>query len=238
MNAVTKRSSVSFIVLALNEAEKIEQTVETVLEAVAASTVAAHELILVDDGSTDKTGEIMDCIADSHDHIHVVHNEQNLGFGAAYLRGVEVSTREYVMIIAGDNIMPQSSITSILDSLGPTDLVLPFMTDSSFRDPVRRYGSWFFTQLINLISGHRIRYYNGMVARRRFFSDIQIQATGYSLQAECVIKFLRAGATYREIGVICGHATAPNSSSKALRFKNLKNLMRSLVGLYLEVLKK
>jgi len=237
MNPEEGRLSVSFIVLALNEAEMIERTVEMVIAAVAASSLLAHELILVDDGSTDRTGEIMDRIAVRLENIRVIHNESNLGFGGAYLRGVEVATQEYVMIIAGDNIMPIHSITAILDSLGSTDIVLPFMTDDSLREPLRRYGSWTFTRLINLISGYHVSYYNAMVVRRRLFARIRINATGYSLQAECVVKFFLTGATYSEIGVAFGHSNrllAP--SSKALQVRNLTNLIYSLTELIISIL--
>lgn len=227
--------SISFLVLALNEAVKIEETVKTVLKAAAASTIETYELVLVNDGSNDTTGEIMDRIAGCHDHIHVVHNHRNLGFGAAYLRGVEVATQEYVMIIAGDNIMPASSITAIIDQLGSTDIVLPYMIDANSREVMRRCGSWLFTQLVNLISGNKIRYYNGMVVRKSLFTGVNILATGYSLQAETVIKFLRGGATYSEIGVVCGHASAGKASSKALRLSNLANLLRSLLHLFSEI---
>ena len=232
MNTFNKTAS--FVIPALNEAANINQTFITVSNAVSSSKLENYEIIFVDDGSSDGTGEIMDELASHSSCVRVIHNERNLGFGAAYLKGIKLAEQEYVMIIAGDNIMPATSITAILNSMGTTDIILPYMTDDNHREPVRRYGSRFFTQLVNLISGHNIHYYNGMVARRALFMNAEIRATGYSLQAECVIKFLRDGATYNEIGVVCGHETSGKTSSKALQLKNLFNLFQSLLQLFLE----
>jgi len=225
--------TLSFIVLALNEDGHIEKTFETVLGAAAGSRLSDFEVVLVDDGSTDRTGEIMDRLSQTGDNISVIHNPKNLGIGAAYLNGVKSATKEYIMIIAGDNIMPMESITRIVDMAGTTDMVLPYMTDDKFREPLRRYGSSGFTSLINFMSGHKIRYYNGMVVRRELFQGETIISTGYSLMAECVLKFLKKGATYLEIGVPHGYPLASKSNSKALRFNNLLNLVGSLYRIHL-----
>jgi hypothetical protein len=74
-----------------------------------------------------------------------------------------------------------------------------------------------------------------MVARRILFDGVLISATGYSLQAECVLKFLKKGATYLEIGVDYGHRQAKFATSHALRWKNLKNLVISLTKLIAEL---
>lgn len=227
--------TVSFIVLALNEALNIDRTVKTVVDAVADSSVEDWEMILVNDGSNDGTGDIMDRIALTNHRIHVVHNKTNLGFGAAYLKGVEFAKNEYLMIIAGDNIMPASSITQVINSIGKSDILLPYMTDSRYRDKVRSIGSWAFARIINIISGTKIRYYNSMVVRRVLFSGIHIRATGYTLQAECVIKFIKNGAKYYEIGVSHGHEHVNKTSSHALKPKNLLNVLVSLKNLLAEL---
>jgi glycosyltransferase involved in cell wall biosynthesis len=223
--------TISFVVLALNEADNIEETVRTITSSAYLSDIDDFELILVNDGSSDQTGILMDGISGASEKIFVVHNTRNLGFGAAYLRGLEKARMEYIMIIAGDNIMPASSIREILNNLGETDMILPFMTDAVFRERIRAIGSWSFARLINLISGTKIRYYNSMVVRRRLFTDTVIESRGYTLQAECVIKFLRKGATYIEIGVPHGFEFVRKTSSHALRPRNLLNLVYSLFKL-------
>lgn len=224
--------TVSFVVLALNEEEHIESTTETVLTAVQNSQIDAFEIVMVNDGSTDQTGALMESQIEKLCNAKVVHHETNKGLGCAYMSGIKISSMEYVMIIAGDNIMPASSISTIINCIGKNDMVLPFMTDDQFREPIRRHGSSGFTWVINKMSGNNIRYYNGMVVRRALFTGENIESTGYSLMAECVLKFLRKGSTYIEVGVPHGYPLLKKSNSKALQIKNLRNLFYSLIRIY------
>jgi len=224
--------TVSFVVLALNEEDHIKNTIATVLTAASGSSMDDFEIIMVDDGSTDSTGAIMDKLCLNNIRLKVIHNHSNLGLGAAYLNGVQDASMEYIMIIAGDNIMPQESITEIVNNVGHVDIILPYMTDAKYREPIRRYGSLGFTCLINLMSGLNIKYYNGMVVRKRLFEGEKIQSTGYSIMAECVLKFIAKGATYYEIGVPHGYPNLSKSGSKALRINNLMNLVGSIFRIY------
>lgn len=224
--------TISFVVLALNEEPFIDNTIKSVLLAAKNSKISDYEIIMVNDGSSDRTGEIMDQIAERIPKSRTIHNPVNLGLGAAYLKGVKVSSLEYIMIIAGDNIMPTTSISEIASEIGMHDMVLPYMSDDQFREPIRRYGSSGFTWLINLMSGNKIKYYNGMVVRRILFDGEVIDSTGYSLMAECVLKFLKKGATYFEVGVAHGYPILAKPNSKALKLKNLKNLFFSLIKIY------
>jgi glycosyltransferase involved in cell wall biosynthesis len=223
--------TVSFIVLALNEEKHIEQTVYTINDALAQSVIENYEIILVDDGSTDGTFQKMQNLKNIYPKISVINNQMNLGFGGAYLKGAAYSTMEYLMIIAGDNIMPAKSITRIIDSIGECDLVLPYMTDARFREPLRRIGSWVFARLINIISGTKIRYYNSMVVRSNLLKNLKVDARGYTLQAECVVRLIKGGANYSEIGVDHGHKSSQCTGSKALHPKNILNVLNSIIRL-------
>ena len=234
MSPATSRPSVSFIVPALNEGRHIEKTVATILEAVAASGVSDYQIVLVDDGSTDATGRIMDQVAASRgDKIQVVHNLRNTGFGGAYKRGVTVARCDYVMIVAGDNLMPATSITTVLDQLGKADIILPYMADMKQRPLGRRIGSWGFATVINTLFGFHIHYYNSMVPRRALLNKITINTEGYALQAETIVKLLKAGYSYAEISV--PHGMTVRGGSSALRVKNLVNLFKDLCALIKEV---
>lgn len=228
------RPSVSFVVPALNEARLIEKTVQTILQAVKASQVSDYEIVQVDDGSTDGTDEIMDRLAREIAKVRVVHNPRNLGFGGAYKQGVAAARCDYVMIIAGDNLMPASSITAIINRLGDADIILPYMSDANRRPLVRRVCSWGFSRLVNLLFGYRIHYYNSMVPRRELLNRITIAANGYSLQAECIVKMLKGGATYAELGVPHGHGVV-KAGSYALRPKNVLNVFKGLFKLIQEI---
>jgi dolichol-phosphate mannosyltransferase len=94
MKSSQAKSSVSVFVPALNEQDHIESTVETVVAALVDARVEDYDIILVNDGSTDRTGEVMDRIAGSNPRIQVVHHKQNMGLGTSYRHAIEVAKKE------------------------------------------------------------------------------------------------------------------------------------------------
>src|SRR6516164_6071404 len=93
--------SVSFVVPALNEEKVVEQTIRDIHSHVN-RLVQTNEIILIDDGSTDRTGQIMDALARELTNIRVLHNRPNIGLGASYQRGVSEARYDYVMMLCGD----------------------------------------------------------------------------------------------------------------------------------------
>jgi dolichol-phosphate mannosyltransferase len=226
---------ISFIVAALNEQGHIEEAVETILRAVAEVKLKDYEIVLVNDGSTDKTGEIMDRLASHNDRIRVLHNERNLGLGGVYKRGVAAARGEYVMVIAGDNAASAESISVTLAHLGEADIIIPHVHNiTEVRSLFRRIGSRGYTILINLLFGLNVRYYNGAVARRALLNTITLTGDGYSIFAELVVKLVSRGHSYVEIGV--PFTPTPNTArSSALRFRNVAIVVGSVFRLVRDI---
>lgn len=81
-----------------------EKYVREMIDSVVNQTISDWELILVDDGSTDKSGVICDQEAQKSDKIKVIHTQNNGGLEARYL-GVKESAGEYVIVIDADDRM-------------------------------------------------------------------------------------------------------------------------------------
>ena len=79
--------TVSFVVPALNEEKVVEHVVREIHSHVN-NLIQTNEIILIDDGSTDRTGEIMEALARELPNVRVLHNRPNIGLGASYQRGV------------------------------------------------------------------------------------------------------------------------------------------------------
>lgn len=227
------KASISFIVLALNEENNIQMTVETILDAVRNSRPADYQIVLVDDGSTDGTSEIMEKLAAGNDKIIVVHNEQNLGLGGAYKRGINFAQCDYVMIVAGDNVMPSSDMSVILDRLGEADIILPYLTNPKLRPLGRRIGSWGFTTMVNLLFGLRVRYYQGMLPRREMLNKIRIATDSYAFPAEAVVKLVKGGCSYVEVGI--ANTPSYKGRSRALQPQRLLGVLKGVLSLTREI---
>ena len=224
---------ISFIVPALNEEKNVERTVSQI-SAASEGRVADYEIVLINDGSTDRTGQIMDELARRDPRIRVFHNEQNLGLGRTYRRGVDVARFEYVMGVWGDNPMPTASLACILDHVGEADLVVSYVTNFRQVKSLPRYiGSRGYTILLNLLFNMRLNYFNGYaVHRAELLRAINITSTGFGYQAEIIVKLHKLGHSYVEVGVESVYETTP---SAALRIKNLVTVAKTIIHLVSEV---
>ena len=95
---------VSVIMPAYNEADGIRTAVAAVQEHVL-DRVPGAEVIVVNDGSRDRTGELLDEIAATDPRVRVLHT-QNGGHGTALMRGLAEARGDYVFLIDGDNQIP------------------------------------------------------------------------------------------------------------------------------------
>lgn len=225
--------SVSFIVPALNEEVVVEGVIREVWATVDAR-IATYEIILIDDGSTDRTGEIMQRLAGELPNVRLLRNERNIGLGASYQRGVKEARFEYVMMLCGDGGVPASSLPPIIEKIGSADIVAPYMVNlKTIKTPTRYAISRCYTHLLNLISGQRLNYYNGLpVHRRALLRQIEITSSGFGFQGEILVKLIKSGCSVVQVGVRGAEAT---NKTSVFRFKNLASVTKTLLKLMREL---
>ena len=98
---VTKKTAaVSVIIPGYNCEHTIEQAVESVLQ----QTWTDYELILVDDGSTDSTGILLEQMKETDPQIHVLHNQNNFGVSYSRNRGVDSAGADWIAFLDSDDL--------------------------------------------------------------------------------------------------------------------------------------
>jgi len=221
----------SFVVPALNEEGVVNEVVRAIW-AIVDHYLDVYEIILIDDGSTDRTGQIMDQLASELPHVRVLHNETNCGLGASYQRGVREAKLDYVMMLCGDGGLPASSLPPIIEKIGTADIVVPYMPNlKEIKTPVRYLISRSYTNLLNLLSGHRLHYYNGLpVHRRAFLNQIKMTSSGFGFQGEILVKLLKSGCTYVEVPVPGAETT---NKTSVFRLRNILSVTKTLLKLVL-----
>ncbi len=100
---------VSIIVPAYNHENLIEKCIRSIM----AQSYKYLEILVIDDGSTDKTGNILDTIADQDLRIRVIH-QANSGVSVARNRGIEVATGDYITFIDGDDYVGKTYIEKLV----------------------------------------------------------------------------------------------------------------------------
>jgi dolichol-phosphate mannosyltransferase len=225
--------NITIVIPALNEEIIVESVVRDIEKQVTGS-FRDYEIILIDDGSTDRTGEIMDRLSSELRNTRVLHNEGNIGLGASYQRGLAEARCAYMMMLCGDGGMPASSLPAIFAAIGSADIVAPYVTNlKTIKSPMRYFMSRGYTNLLNLLFGQKIKYYNGLpVHRVDLLRQLRINSTGFAFQGEILTKLLRSGCSMTEVGVLGAEMTR---SSSALRLKGLINISKVLALLVWEV---
>ena len=225
--------SLSVIVPALNEEGNLEATVRAVTAALG-ERFSPWEVLIFDDGSRDGTVEIADALAARDSQVRAIHNSTTRGLGYSYWTGVGLARYEYVVLIPGDNEFPQESISRLLCWVGTAEIVVPHTANFRSRPWSRRLVSWGFTATLNLLFGLRLRYYNGTVVHRREnLLGLPPPAHGFAYQAEALVRLVKAGHSYIEVGTPI--QKREHGSSKLFAWRNLLSVARALFHLFLEV---
>ena len=85
----------------------VEKFIEKCINSILAQTYKDFELILVDDGSSDKSGEICDSFSAQHPNVHTIH-QPNSGVSVARNNGIAAAKGEYIAFVDSDDTVNES----------------------------------------------------------------------------------------------------------------------------------
>lgn len=193
--------TISVIIAALNEESHLEATVETVLQSVR-RTFFDYEILLFNDGSTDGTGCVAEKISNNHSEVRVVHHDVPRNLGGVYKEGIGMALMHYIILVNGKNDITAEALDRIFSRRRDADMIIPYTINMRDRGLLRRVLSGVFTATLNLLFGMNLRYFNHSVLHRReIITSLPLRTDSYAFQAEALIKLLRRGHSYIEIGV-------------------------------------
>jgi glycosyltransferase involved in cell wall biosynthesis len=224
---MTLARSLSIIVPAYCEAENILATLENVTRALAPLGLT-HEILVVDDGSTDGTGELVTANLSRFANVRLLTNERNMGFGWSYRRGVEAAALDHIVMVHGDNAWGHETLREFFSHVGEADIIIGY-TRHMWRSRTwrRTVISKTFTFFVNLIAQRWLTYYNGLqIHQASVLKSLRIESRGYGFQAEVLVKALRGAGTYREVAMDL--TERKRGESQAFRLKNVVDVARTL----------
>jgi len=226
-SSLASQRSLSVVIPAYCERENILQTLENVTRALEPLGLA-HEILVVDDGSTDGTGELITSNLGRFPQVRLLVNERNMGFGWSYRRGVEAAALEHIVMVHGDNAWGCETLREFFSRVGDADVIIGYTRRMARSRTWRRtIVSKAFTLLLNLITGRRLHYYNGLqIHPARVLKSLRIESSGYGFQAEVLVKSLRLTSTYLEVPMDL--IERKHGESKAFRVKNFVDVARTL----------
>jgi glycosyltransferase involved in cell wall biosynthesis len=224
---------IAIVIPALDEAANLAGAVER-CRRVAQQHFPDFELIVINDGSTDATGRIAESLAAADPHIRVVHHGRPRNLGSCYKEGVGLARFEYVLMFPGDNEGSDEQLHAVLSRAGSADIVVNYTSNPEVRPWGRRLVSSAFVAVLNGLFGLRLRYYNGTVLHRTaIVRSIAIHTDSFAYQAEALVKLLKKGHSYVEVGTPL--MPRAGGRTKAFRLKNFVQVARALARLVADV---
>lgn len=203
--------------------EKHVQSVLPVLEEIADN----YELLIVNNGSTDKTGEIANRLSKEHKSVRVIHHESNHDYGGALKTGFENCRYQWIAYTDSDLQFDFSEIKQMLDLLEQYDGIIGIRKnrqDSLYR----RFQSKIFNLLTKILFKLKAKDINCSfkVIKKHFIDQIKIKSRSSFIDAEILIKTQKKGAKFKEMEIthyprIAGAATGHRPQVIFITFKEM-----------------
>jgi glycosyltransferase involved in cell wall biosynthesis len=223
------KQGLSIIIPAYNEEKTLIESVRFAEDAVIQSGMN-YEIIVVNDCSTDRTGEIAKEISANNVRVQTLSNPINLGMGGAFKTGLKEAAFSHSMVFPADNEHPLEGVLPILQACGKADIIIPYVINTEVRALHRRIISKAYVGLVNFMFCKNIPYYNGLVLYRTdLLQKISIQTNSFSFQTEAILKLLAKNATWYALGVILHEPS--HTKTKAFRIKNIVGVIGTLLRL-------
>ena len=193
-----------------------------------------YEIIIVDDGSPDRSGAIADELAREHDRIRVIHHGTNRGYGAAVRSGLAASRFEYVCLTDGDDEYEVEDFRKLLKLRERYDLVITFRYKKIYSS-ARIFTSWVYNRLLRILFRMPFRDVStGLrMIRKSVVDDLELESTSPFVGAEIAIKAMLKGYALGEVGI----QTFPRAFGKGATFSvsNILATMGDVIRVYRKV---
>lgn len=229
--------TISAVLPALNEEENIETATLRLAEVLGSLSLKDWEVIIVDDGSTDRTGEIADrLVAEDPAHIRVFHHNPNLGYAQALKTGFTSARHQLIFYTDSDNQFDVREIKHLLPLIEDADIVNGFRI---YRfDPLTRLVlSWGFNLLVRIMFRIKVRDIDCAfkLFRREVFDKVTIESKKFFVDAEVLAKAKYFGFRTVEIGV--RHYPRPAGRS-SVRPSHVLSTLRELARIWINIYSK
>jgi glycosyltransferase involved in cell wall biosynthesis len=192
--------SLTIAIPALNEERNIENTVRAALSAAATVPALNVEVVVIDDGSTDRTAQIVERLTREFTNVRLLKNPQNIGLGASIRRAIQEARSEKFIFIPGDNDIPVSTLELLFRSAYVAEVVMCYFHNDECRGRIRYLISTLYTIAYTTAFDLYVQYINGpAVYPTHKLRQLHLRSTRFSIVSEINVKLLRQGVTFVEV---------------------------------------
>jgi glycosyltransferase involved in cell wall biosynthesis len=228
--------SISVVFPMWNEAAYIHRAVAAATE-ILREIPGEHEIVIVDDASTDQTGALADALAREDPRIKVVHNATNLKLGGTLRAGYAVATKELILYTDADLPFDLQELPRAVRLLQyqQADVLSAYRFDRTLEGPLRSVYTFFYTLLIRSLFDLPVKDVNFSfkLFRRALLERFPLKSDGSFIDAEFLIRSRKSGATIIQIGVDYFPRSRGVSTLSSPRV--ILKILREMLGLWAEL---
>ena len=224
---------ITILITCYNEEELVTDTLDHVIAALRLAK-RSYEIIVVDDVSRDNSVERIRNYIKNHpeEPITLVANTTNRGLANNYVEAAFIGKGKYYRLCCGDDSEPVEALANLFNHIGEADIVIPYQNQDcvSGKSEGRRSLSKTFTLLVNLLSGHKLKYYNGSAIHLRYnVMRWHPSSYGFGFQADILTRLLDEGGSY--IQITSSGNDRKGGASTALTMRNVLSVAHTLLEL-------
>jgi glycosyltransferase involved in cell wall biosynthesis len=184
-----------------NEEKNVRTLLDNILDFIP-SIASDYEVVVVDDGSSDKTVEIAQKFERNNSHIRIVRHEKNRGYGAALRTGFESCEKDYIFFTDGDNQFDIREMTKLLPYIKDYDIVAGFRTKRQ-DNIIRKMNEFCFNRLIRVLFGLKVRDLNCAfkIYKKKVIKNLTLRSDWGFINSELMIRAMKKGFSIKEVGV-------------------------------------
>jgi glycosyltransferase involved in cell wall biosynthesis len=227
---------VSIVLPAFNEEANIEQAISEATRT-GERLFRRHEIVVVDDGSADRTAQLVRAAGESDPRVRLVTHEGNRGYGEALRSGFLATELDFVFFTDADLQFDLDELEGFLQYAGTVDVVAGYRLNR--QDPLpRRLMAYGWNLLVRVLFYVPVRDIDCAfkLFDRRVLREIEIESVGAMVNTELMVKLGRAGASVVEVGVShrprrAGEARGANPQVIATAFREVYRMRKRLAEL-------
>ena len=232
-SSIVRLPGISVFLPSHNEEGNVERVVRSYL-AELPRVADDYEVIVVDDGSKDRTGEIAERLAAEDPHVKVVRHPVNRGYGGAVISGIRAATMPYVLLCDGDGQFDPADLERLTPFVPEYDVVAGRRAHRA--DPLmRRVNGKAWTILVRVLLGITINDIDCgfKLFKREKLDGMELRAHGAMISTELMARVAGRNAKVKEVDVqhlprLAGEQSGANLKVVARAFKELIALYREL----------
>lgn len=225
-----KGIKISLVFPAYNEEANIAKSVEQAIQILSQIT-EEYEVIVVNDGSKDRTGEIVDAIAFQHPQVRHIKHPTNLGYGGAVKSGIYAARYGLIFLCDSDLQFDLAEIPKLLERINDYDLVIGYRVKR--QDSLhRRINAWCWHLLIRILFGLKVKDIDCAfkIFRQPIFDQIKLSSNGAMVSTELLVQAKELGFKIKELPI--NHYPRLEGEQSGANIKVVLRAFRDLLKFY------